>query len=167
MKKAFSLVEILICVAIIGILAAIVLPAFQSNMTEAREAAAKDTLRILRNAIELYAVQHNGVPPGYPLGKTSLNPVYVFFITQLIHFSDKDGRYNTITRTAAYPFGPYLSAIPKNPFNNLATVRMIANGQDMPAEADGIGGWVYKAATKKIKLNWPGTDSKGVRYYDY
>ncbi|GAH74356.1 unnamed protein product, partial [marine sediment metagenome] len=66
MKKAFTLVEILIVVAILGILAAIVIPQFQAHSQEAKEAAAKDNLRILRNAIELYAVQHGGVPPGYP-----------------------------------------------------------------------------------------------------
>jgi len=167
MKKAFTLVEILIVVAILGILAAIVIPTFSGHIQEAKEAAAKDDLRILRNAIELYASQHNNVPPGYPLGNTSLNPVYLFFITQLTYFSDKDGRYNNSIRTDAYPLGPYLSAIPKNPFNGLETVKMTANGQNMPAQADGIGGWIYKAATKDIRLNRPGTDSKGVRYYDY
>ncbi len=65
-KYAFTLVEILIVVAILGILAAIVLPTFQDHVQQARESAAKDNLRILRNAIEVYAAQHNDVPPGYP-----------------------------------------------------------------------------------------------------
>ncbi|RKY11715.1 MAG: hypothetical protein DRP65_03460, partial [Planctomycetota bacterium] len=50
MKKAFSLVELLIVVAILGILAAIVVPEFQTYTQQAKEAAAKDNLRILRNA---------------------------------------------------------------------------------------------------------------------
>ncbi len=159
--------EILIMVAIIGIMAAIVIPTFSGHIQQAKEAAAKDDLRILRNAIELYASQHNNVPPGYPLGNSSLNPVYLLFVTQLIYFSDKDGRYNNNIRTDGYPLGPYLSAMPKNPFNNLQTVKMLANGQNMPADADGTYGWICKPATKTIRLNWPGTDTKGVRYYDY
>ena len=51
MKRAFTLVEILIVVALLGILAAIALPTFQDHIQQARESAAKDNLRILRNAI--------------------------------------------------------------------------------------------------------------------
>ena len=69
MKRAFSLVEILIVVAVLGILAAIALPTFQGYIVEAKEAAAKDNLCILRSAIELYAAQHDGVPPGIPGGR--------------------------------------------------------------------------------------------------
>ena len=55
-KKAFSLIELIIVVAILGILAAIVLPIFQSHSEEAKEAASKDNLRILRNMVQFYAV---------------------------------------------------------------------------------------------------------------
>src|SRR3989339_1948160 len=63
--NAFSLVELMIVVAILGILAAIAMPVFQGHIQKAKESAAKDNLRILRNAIEVYAAQHNDVPPGY------------------------------------------------------------------------------------------------------
>jgi prepilin-type N-terminal cleavage/methylation domain-containing protein len=166
MKKAFTLVEILIVVAILGIMAAIVIPTFSGHIQQAKEAAAKDDLRILRNAIELYASQHNNVPPGYPFGNSSSSPVYLVFLGQLVYSSNKDGRY-TISRADGYPLGPYLSALPKNPFNALKTVKMTANGQAMPAEATGTYGWICKPATKDIRLDWPGTDSKGVPYYSY
>lgn len=48
MNKGFSLVELLIVVAILGILAAIVMPEYQSHSQDAKEVAAKDNLRILR-----------------------------------------------------------------------------------------------------------------------
>jgi prepilin-type N-terminal cleavage/methylation domain-containing protein len=168
MKKAFTLVEILIVVAILGILAAIALPTFSGHIQEAKESAAKDNLRILRNAIDLYASQHNGVPPGYPLGRTSVNPVFTIFILQLTISTNKDGHTAAIG-TDGYPLGPYLSAMPKNPFTNrnIGIPKMITNGQDMPAEATGAYDWIYKAATKDIRLDWPGTDSKGVPYYSY
>ena len=46
---------------------------------------------------------------------------------------------------------------------------MIDNDEDFPAEPllTDLYGWIYKPATKKIKLNWSGTDKDGVRYYDY
>jgi general secretion pathway protein G len=147
MKKAFTLVEILIVVAILGILAAMTLPTIQGHITEAKESAAKDTLRILRNAIELYAAQHNGIAPGYPYDKTSAPVMITAFIIGM-----RRG---------------YLNALPENPFNNKKTFLMIANGKSFPAEPTGGYGWVYQPQTKTIKLDWPGTDTEGVSYYDY
>ncbi len=149
MKKAFTLVEILIVVAILGILAAIAIPTFSGHIQEAKEAAAKDTLRILRNVIELYASQHNNVPPGYsgdnPKGIP--NPMNV---------------YNQI-----FFQGKYLLKLPENPFNSRQAIRVLANTANFPADAPGTDGWIYKPATRQIRLDWPGTDSKGIRYYDY
>jgi general secretion pathway protein G len=68
MNKAFSLVELLIVVAILGILAAVVVPEYTNSSQRAKAAASRDNLRSLRNAIQLYAAQHNDVPPGYPNG---------------------------------------------------------------------------------------------------
>lgn len=148
MKKAFSLVELLIVIAIIGILAAIVIPEFQTHTQQAKETAAKDILRILRNSIELYAVQHNGIPPGYVDNEPLLAPLPGAFEFQMVG-------------------GNYLNALPANPFNHLDTLEMILNGESLPVDATGGFGWIYKPQTKTIKLDWPGTDSRGIRYYDY
>jgi len=61
----------------------------------------------------------------------------------------------------------YINAFPENPFNNKTTLRMIANGESFPAEATGAYGWLNQGSTKSIKLDWPGTDKNGFRYYDY
>ncbi len=165
-KKAFTLVELLIVVAILGILAAVILPTVQDHIQRARESAAKDGLRTLRNAIELYAAQHNGVPPGYPDNDTTQSPDHMVFIWQLALASNESG--DTAQRgTAGYNFGPYINTYSKNPFNDKWTVNMIENSGDFPAEATGNDAYIYKPATQRIRLDWPGTDSKGVRYYDY
>jgi len=145
MKKAFTLVEILIVVAILGILAAIALPTLQGHMTEAKESAAKDNLRILRQQIEIYTAQHNGVSPGY-WGPGLIDPR--IFEREMID-------------------GGYITKIPENPFNEMHNTQMIADGDDFPATATGAYGWIYKPQTKQIRLDWPGADTKGIRYYDY
>ncbi len=168
MKKAFTLTEMLIVVAIIGILAAIALPTFQGHIAEARAAAAKDNLRLLRIAIELYAAQHKNVPPGYPIGDTSSAPHFTFFIVQLVAAAtNASGEAGGVVRTPDYPFGPYLPALPENPFNGLRHATIIGNSEEFPAEAASEAGWIYKPQTKEIRLDWPGTDKDGVRYYDY
>jgi general secretion pathway protein G len=151
MKKAFTLVELLIVVAIIGILAAIVLPALQGHIQQAKESAAKDNLRILRNIIEIYAARHNGIPPGYSNDNPSLLPSFGIFSFQMI------------------VSGNYILELPKNPFNDSAIIKMIGNNEDFPTEpfVTKLYGWIYKPATKEIRLNWSGTDSAGAAYFNY
>ena len=155
-NRAFSLVELMIITALLGILAAMVLPSFQGHVTEAKEAAAKENLRLLRHAIELYAAQHNDNPPGTLNGNTL---PYYFLRLQLTSKTNENGANGT-------DFGPYLSDMPENPFNNKKEIRTLGDG-DFPTEATGDYGWIYQSSTKTIRLDWPGTDSKGVRYYDY
>jgi general secretion pathway protein G len=147
-KFGFSLVELIIIVAVLGILAAMVLPQFQENSTQAKEAVAKDSLRILRSVIELYAAQHSGVPPGYENNKATGIPTKAYFLNQTVES------------------GRYLKKMPKNPFNNLDTMRVLSNSESLPP-AMGTYGWIYKPATMTIKLDWRGADKTGIAYFDY
>jgi prepilin-type N-terminal cleavage/methylation domain-containing protein len=151
MKKSFTLTEILIVVAILGILAAIILPTFQSHTQQAKESAAKDNLRVLRNAIELYTVRHNDIPPGYPSDDPTQTPTYLAFLIGVV---------NT---------GKYLPEMPENPFNGKRIFKIVLDNEDFPSEPveTDTYGWLYKPQTKTIKLNWSGTDSAGMTYFNY
>lgn len=62
MKKAFTLVEILIVVVILGILAAIVVPQFTNATQDAQAGNLKTQISTLQNQIELYKARTNDYP---------------------------------------------------------------------------------------------------------
>jgi len=62
-RKGFTLVEIMIVVAIIALLAAIAVPNLLTARRTANEAAAKATVRSLSTAAEVYSTSHSGAYP--------------------------------------------------------------------------------------------------------
>jgi prepilin-type N-terminal cleavage/methylation domain-containing protein len=146
-KKAFSLVELLIVISILGIMAAIVMPSFQDHSRKAKEVAAKDNIRILRTAIEMYAAKHNGIPPGYAGDNPAGIPSGIIFQIQLTP--------------------EYIRAMPENTINGLSTIDTVQNGTPFPAAPGDTYGYIYKPATKTIRLDTSGTDTDGIDYYDY
>jgi len=163
--RAFSMIEMLIVVAILGIVGALVLPKFSDASHTARQNMLKDDLRYLRTQIIVFKAQHRDVPPGYPNGNTALTPTADAFVEQMTRNTNELCAVGPAG--PAYKFGPYLSRVPPNPINNLATIRVIPNGSPMPAEADNSTGWIYKPETLEIVPNSPGTDANGTRYIDY
>jgi general secretion pathway protein G len=59
MRRAFTLIEILIVVVILGILAAMVIPQFVDASGNANDASLRTTIQTVRSQVELYKVQHN------------------------------------------------------------------------------------------------------------
>ena len=149
MKKGFTVVELIIIAAILGIMAAIVVPMFQSHSSQAKQSVGMDNLRTLRSAIELYTARNGGIPPGYENNNPLNAPSSTVFINQLMVSGD------------------FMRKMPENPFNELSNIWMVPNNDSFPANPDDGYGWVYQAATKTVKLSWEGTDSDGVRYFDY
>ena len=133
-KTAFTLVEILIVVVILGILAAIVIPQFTSAAEDSKLSNLMSNLQSIRAQLELYKMHHNEVYP------TNIN-------TQLTSKTDSDG---TINASGAY--GPYLHIFPANPF--------VENAADAVKTGGGAGeGWSYNSTTGVILANTTGHGS--------
>src|SRR5439155_8733943 len=138
-RSAFTLIEVLIVVVIMAILAATIIPQFTDSTKDAKSSTATFNLATLRSQIQLYRTQHTGVNPAGTL-------------IELTKSTDGTGAQGS---GAAYPFGPYLRAIPANPFTNANAVKVITND---PAAAGDVssgttGGWLYNVTTGNIWLD--------------
>ena len=61
-EGGFTLIELMIVMAIIGILSAIAIPSFVKSVQKAKEAALKEDLHTMRSAIDNYTVDKEQAP---------------------------------------------------------------------------------------------------------
>lgn len=118
-KKAFTLVEILIVVVILGILAAIVVPQFTNATQDAQQGNLRAQIKSLQNQIELFKARTNNYPD-----------LVANQWTQLLD-PNGDGDFSD----------GYIKKAPKNPAAPTAD-------QSVVAATAGLGaGWHYDVAT--------------------
>lgn len=102
-RRAFSLIELVIVVVIIGIIAAIAIPRMSRGATAAAENSLKANLSLMRNALELFQTENGG---NYPASADIVNA--------LTKWSDGNGGVSgAATRPSTHPYGPYIKEIPK------------------------------------------------------
>ncbi|MCK4340092.1 MAG: prepilin-type N-terminal cleavage/methylation domain-containing protein [Phycisphaerae bacterium] len=162
-RLGFSLVELVVVIVIIGILAAIAIPRLSRGSAGAGQAAVAGNLATVRNAINIYAAEHNNTFPG---------PDAAGFVAKLTMYSDLSGNTNA-AKTTVFRFGPYLLAIPPCPVGENAGTATAAkvlidntNSPPVPVTTGGEG-WVYNPTTGEFLPNTTLTDDAGKAFNLY
>ena len=135
-RRAFTLVELLIVVIILGILAAVVIPQFSDASTDAKVSSLSTNLQTIRGQLDLYRLQHNAT-----------YPTLAGFVNMMTKKTDVDGTIN-----ANGKFGPYLQRIPNNPFTVGGTGNDVTNGAAATSKA-----WFYDETNGTFTANDAGS----------
>jgi len=170
-KPGFSLVELVIVVMILGILASMAVPRLSRGATGADEVALRGNLRVLRDAILLYAAEHGGAYPGYHKtdGKQNGDGHEEDFYAQLLECSSATGM--TGSCSPPHIFGPYLRETPrlnvgKNADEKANEVKFKTEAPLQEHEGDKTG-WIYNPKTGEIIANTEDADSQGTPFTEY
>lgn len=159
-ESGFTLVELLIVVVVLGILASTAIPLYRTNTDDAQLSQLQSNLKIIREAVERYSIQHDGTYPGVKktdgsgLILTSAAQCASAFVEQMTLYTDIHGETSP-TKDATHKYGPYLKgSFPKNPFNGMSDVLcdLINNGLD-GAVANDATGWKFYPATGTFHAN--------------
>lgn len=131
--RGLTLVEALIIIIVLGIIASVVVPQFTSADIKDKLGDLKTNLRVIRDRLEVYKLQHMS---NYPTGPDT-------FEDQMTKASKADGTIADIG-AAGYDLGPYLLSVPNNPFTDTNTIG-----------SGGIGtsAWYYNPKTGQFRAN--------------
>jgi len=149
--RAFTLVEILIVVIILGILATIIIGLFQNGTKDAAAASLKDNLRSMRSQLELYVAQHGHYP------------AIATFEQQMTQFTDASGAISPV-RTTTHIYGPYIINMPVLPVG----VNKGKSGITTLTYTPGFG-WGYEPTSGVFKANTTNAevDPDGIAFNTY
>lgn len=138
-RRAFSLVELVIVVVMLGIIAAVAVPRLSSGTDRARDAALDASLANLQHAVELYAAEHFARFPCVDAAG-ALDTSGANLVRRLTEPTNDFGGFD-----GAAMFGPYLRDMPANPWNRRRTIRV--NGA---APGANTHGWHFNASTGAV-----------------
>lgn len=159
--RGFSLAEVLIVIALLGILASVVLLNMSGSDVKAKESNLQSNLEVMRSAVNMYKYDHGFYPgskddQGYPLNEQA-------FKNKLLLFTDDTGRASK-TKTTRYRYGPYLKKFPVEPFGNTDAIEFSLNNENAFSElaktvqkSAATGGWFYEVESGNVLANL-GTD---------
>lgn len=150
-NRGFTLIELMIVVAIIGILAAIAIPKFADLISKSKEGATKGGLSAVRSSLQVYYGDNEGYFP----------------FDDLTILTD-DGKYINAIPEAKLP-GTGLGD--SNAVMTYSTHS--ATGFEENDSAEDVGGWAYandsgtNSSWGDFHVNYTGGDLKGVNWTTY
>lgn len=169
-RHGFTLIELVLVGVIILILAIIAGPRVSRGARSAEDAALRESLAVLRGAIQRYALEHGGVfpgarPAGGAFGEAGTEAA---FRSQLEKYTTAGGRVSPV-KDAVHIHGPYLQGgIPVLPVGaGKGSARVIVRDGD--TRPDGTSGWIFNRRTGEIVANCGDDerDDSGRRYNQY
>ncbi|MEN6495723.1 MAG: hypothetical protein ABFD16_15690 [Thermoguttaceae bacterium] len=136
-RGEFTAIDALITVLIMAVVTAVAMPLLSKADDQAKSTALAENLRILREKIELYKLEHGSQVP----------LVYKGALPQLTESTNAEGVPGPAGKE--YPFGPYLPhGIPVNPYSGSSCVELTEAFP--PTKQGAAGGWLYHQATGRI-----------------
>lgn len=133
----FTLIELMIVVAIIGIIAAIAYPSYQDQVTKTRRMDAQGALSSFASAMERYYTE-NGTYEGAATGGNDTGSPTIFPDEAPL---DGANKYYDLTISSAARNSYTLTATPKNAQSGDGAIRLRSTGEK-EWDKNGSGTWV-------------------------
>ncbi len=138
-RNAFTLVELVVVIMILGILAAVAAPKLLKTSKTATDNGLRQSLSIMRDAIELYAAENGGDLPPCADATTSLQ--------------------NALK--------PYIrGTFPKSPVGTMDQDVTATTTTPIVADASPTTGWKYNTSTGEFICNSPALSGDGITAYE-